>query len=424
MLYYARGSKNDDITPDEVRGALKSVFYAMGPKRRVLAIPPDFTRFNSYAGPITEMVYDYFGETLTDVMPALGTHSPMTPEQISEMFGHTPAELFRVHDWRNDVVTVGEVPAEYVNEVSEGRLNYSWPAQVNKLLLDPSFDLILSIGQVVPHEVIGMANYTKNIFVGVGGAAGINKSHFIGATYGMERIMGRAQSPVRAVMEYARTHFIADLPIVYVQTVLSKRGDGGMALRGLYIGDDFECFRLASELSLETNFIMVEKPIRKCLVWLDPAEFKSTWLGNKSIYRTRMALADGADLIVMAPALKEFGEDPTIDALIRKYGYHGTPATLSATEANADLQENLSASAHLIHGSSEGRFRITYCPGPGVAREEIESVGFDYAPVDDIIAKYDVPSLKDGWNVVNGEEVYYISNPALGLWAHPDRFKD
>lgn len=425
MLYFARGSKTDDISPAEVREALKQVFDSMGEKRRVLALPPDFTRANSYAGPITEMVYDYFGERLTDVMPALGTHSPMTSEQISAMFGHLPADLIRVHDWRNDVVTVGEVPAEYVNKVSEGRLDYSWPAQVNKLLLDPSFDLILSIGQVVPHEVIGMANYTKNIFVGVGGSEGINKSHFIGATYGMERIMGRAKSPVRDVMEYARQHFIKDLPIVYIQTVLAKdNASGRMILRGLFIGDDFECFQKAADLSLETNFIMVDKQIDKCIVYLDPEEFKSTWLGNKSVYRTRMALADGAELIVLAPALREFGEDKTIDGLIRKYGYKGTPHTLEATNANKDLQDNLGASAHLIHGSSEGRFTITYCPGPDMSREEIEGVGFNYGDLAETMARYDVANLKDGWNTVNGEEVYYISNPALGLWAHPDRFKD
>ena len=424
MLYYARGSRQDSITPEEAREALSGVFRTLGPRKRVLAIPPDFTRFNSYAGPLTEMVFDWYGDALTDVMPALGTHSPMTDAQISAMFGRVPKDRFRVHDWRHDVVTVGEVPAEYVREVSEGRVDYSWPAQVNKLLLDPSFDLILSIGQVVPHEVIGMANYTKNIFVGVGGSSGINLSHYLGATYGMERIMGRAKSPVRDVMEYARTHFIPQLPIVYVQTVMAKDPvTGGMALKGLFIGDDFECFRRAAELSLETNFIMVDRPLKKCIVWLDPDEFKSTWLGNKSIYRTRMALADGAELIVLAPGLREFGEDPDIDALIRKYGYKGTPHTLEATRANRELQDNLSAPAHLIHGSSEGRFRITYCPGPGMTREEIEGVGFDYAPLDEMMERYDVPSLKDGWNTVGGEDVYYISNPALGLWAHPDRFK-
>ena len=423
MLYFARGSASDIISPAEVRSALYGVFDNLGPRKRVLAIPPDFTRFNSYAGPLTAMADDYYGEALTDIMPALGTHSPMTPSQIEEMFPGVSPEKFRVHDWRDDVVTVGTVPGSYVHEVSGGRLDYSLDAQVNKLLLDPSFDLILSIGQVVPHEVIGMANYTKNIFVGVGGSDFINKSHFIGASYGMERIMGRASSPVREVFEYARTHFIADLPVVYVLTVRDK-ADGEMVTRGLFIGDDYECFAAASALSLEVNFIMVDKPLRKCVVYLDPSEFKSTWLGNKAVYRTRMALADGGELIILAPGLREFGEDPTIDSLIRKYGYLGTEHTLACTSSNADLQANLGASAHLIHGSSEGRFSITYCPGDGVSREEIESVGYKYCSYEEMASRYSPDSLRDGWNTVAGEEIYYISNPALGLWAHPDRFKD
>ena len=422
MLYFARGSKTDVITPEETRAILYKVFDGMGKKKRVLAIPPDFTRFNSYAGPVTEMINDYYGDILTDVMPALGTHSPMTDEQIKTMFGSVPADKFRVHDWRNDVVTIGTVPGEYVSKVTEGKLDYPLNAQVNKLLLDPSFDLILSVGQVVPHEVIGMANYTKNIFVGVGGSDFINKSHFIGASFGMERIMGRAKSPVRDVFEYAKVNFAGKLPIVYVLTVRDKQ-DGQMVTRGLFIGDDFECFQKAADLSLETNFIMVDKQIKKCVVYLDPEEFKSTWLGNKAVYRTRMAIADGGELIVLAPALKEFGEDKTIDGLIRKYGYKGTPHTLECTNANKDLQDNLGASAHLIHGSSEGRFSITYCPGDGVTREEIEGVGFNYCHYNEMAARYPVDRLKDGWNVVDGEEIYYISNPALGLWAHPDRFK-
>ena len=371
MLYFARGSRTDVIGADEVRAILRDVFDGMGPKRRVVAIPPDFTRLNSYAGPITEMAYDYFGDALTDVMPALGTHSAMTPEQIRTMFGHIPAERFRVHDWRHDVVTVGEVPASYLREVSEGRVEYTWPAQVNKLLLEPDVDLILSIGQVVPHEVIGMANYTKNIFVGVGGSEGINKSHYLGATYGMERIMGRAKSPVRDVMEYARTHFIPQLPIVYVLTVRAKdAASGEMVTRGLFIGDDFECFERAAALSLETNFIMVDHEIRKCLVYLDPEEFKSTWLGNKSIYRTRMALADGAELIVLAPALREFGEDKTIDALIRKYGYKGTPHTLEALPLWQPRRDARALSApqpqgRLEHGAGRRGDLLHFQPGAG-----------------------------------------------------------
>ncbi|MCQ2153288.1 MAG: lactate racemase domain-containing protein [Bacteroidales bacterium] len=422
MLYFARGSRTDVITPDEVREALFSVFKGMGRRRRVLAIPPDFTRINSFAGRITEMANDYYGDALTDVLPALGTHSPMTAGQIKAMFGSVPAGKFRVHDWRNGVKTIGTVPGEYVSKVSEGMLDFPLEVQVNGLLLDPSFDLILSIGQVVPHEVIGMSNYNKNIFVGVGGSDFINKSHFLGACYGMERIMGRAESPVRSVFGYADTNFAAHLPIVYVLTVRDRQ-DGEMVTRGLFIGDGPECFHKAAALSLETNFTMVDRQIRKCVVYLDPEEFKSTWLGNKAVYRTRMAIADGGELIILAPGLREFGEDAAIDALIRRYGYRGTRQILDCTAADKALQENLSAPAHLIHGSSEGRFAITCCPCGGLTREEIEGVGYGYCSYDRMAAKYSPDRLRDGWNVVDGEEIYYISNPVLGLWAHPDRFR-
>jgi len=369
----------------------------------------------------------YYQQKLTDILPALGTHTPMTKAQIEHMFPCVPLNLFRDHDWRNDVVTLGEVPASFVSEVSEGRANFSWPAQVNKLLVEGNFDLILSLGQVVPHEVVGMANYNKNIFVGTGGSEGINKSHFVGAAFGMERMMGRADTPVRKIFNYASDHFAKDLPIVYVQTVVGVDNEGKLVTRGLFIGDDFEVFTKAAELSLKVNFDMVEKPLQKVVVWLEPTEFKSTWLGNKSIYRTRMAMADGGELIVLAPALKEFGEDKEIDRLIRKYGYKGTPLTLKMVEENFELQENLGAAAHLIHGSSEGRFSITYCPGKGeglILKEEIESVGFSWADIDEMIGRYNPETLKNGFNTLpDGEEVFFISNPALGLWAHSDRFE-
>ncbi|HOF55437.1 MAG TPA: lactate racemase domain-containing protein [Prolixibacteraceae bacterium] len=427
MIFFESGSPSSNMTADDLRNGLYRAFEKIGFRKKVLAIPPDFTRLPSRAGELTEMSFEYFGSKLTDILPALGTHSPMTDHQIGNMFGKTPRELFRDHDWRNDVVTLGYVPGEFVKEVSEGVVDYPWPAQVNKLLVEGGFDLILSLGQVVPHEVVGMANYNKNIFVGTGGAEGINKSHFIGAAYGMEKMMGRADTPVRKIFNYASEHFANHLPIVYCQTVVGVNKVGKLQTYGLFIGDDFEVFDKAARLSLEVNFEMVEKPLQKVVVWLDPSEFKSTWLGNKSIYRTRMALADGGELVVLAPALKEFGEDGEIDRLIRKYGYFGTPHTLKVTAENEDLQNNLSAAAHLIHGSSEGRFSITYCPGKvegNLTRQEIESVGFQWADYDKIVASYDPGALKDGFNTLpNGEEIFFISNPALGLWAFRDRFK-
>jgi len=423
MLLYSRGSESDVLYEEDLKKGLTEAFLKLGMKKKVLAIPPDFTRFHSHAGILTRLTWEYYKEKLTDILPALGTHTAMTEQEIKTMFGNTPLNLFRVHDWRKDVVTLGEVPPEFIYQQSEGKLDYPWKAQVNRLLVEGKYDLILSLGQVVPHEVIGMANYNKNILVGTGGPEGINKSHFLGAVYGMERIMGRADNPVRRVYNYASDHFAMHLPIIYVQTVISHGADGQLKVRGLYIGDDMECFNLAAALSLKVNFQMVEEPLKKVVVYLDPSEFKSTWLGNKSIYRIRMAIADGGELIVLAPALKEFGEDKQIDSLIRKYGYVGTPKVLELVKAENDLKNNLGAAAHLIHGSSEGRFSITYCPGY-LTKQEIEGANFKYAELNEMTRKYDPEKLKDGFNTMpDGEKIFYISNPALGLWAYKDRFK-
>ena len=418
----AIGSPETELTPAEVEVHLHAALESLGTRRKVLALPPDFSRFHSQAGLLTEMTWRHYGDALTDVLPALGTHRPMTDGEIATMFGETPRSLFRVHDWRNDVVTLGEVPGEFMHDVSEGKLDYTWPAQVNRLVRDGGHDLVLSIGQVVPHEVIGMANYNKNVFVGTGGVMGIHRSHFLGAVYGMERIMGRADNPVRAVLNYASDHFAQGLPIVYVLTVVGKNAAGQLAIRGLYIGDDADCFYQAAELALKVNFVMMDREIQKAVVYLDPHEFKSTWLGNKSIYRTRMALADEGELVVLAPAVHEFGEDPTIDKLIRRYGYYGTPKTLDWVKSDPELAGNLSAAAHLIHGSSEGRFHITYCPGH-LSKQEIENAGFRYGDPQQMTAKYNPQILQDGWNVVDGEEIFFVSNPGLGLWAYKERFQ-
>lgn len=424
MLYFERGSADEKLGQEQLREGLTAALAKLGPRKRVLVIPPDFTRFHSHAGILTKLAYDYYGPALTDVLPALGTHTAMTPPQIAEMFAGVPADLFRVHNWRTGITTVGEVPADFVKQVSGGAVDFSWPAQVANLLWTGQHDLILSVGQVVPHEVIGMANYNKNIFVGTGGADGINKSHFVGAAYGMERMMGRANTPVRRILNYASEHFTKHLPIVYVHTVVSRDETGKLAVRGLFVSDDASGFEKAAALSLKVNFEMLDEPLSKVVVYLDPSEFKSTWLGNKSVYRTRMAIADGGELAVLAPGLKEFGEDAQIDKLIRKYGYVGTPRVMDALKKNEDLRQNLSAAAHLIHGSSEGRFSITYCPGH-VSRQEIEGVNFRYADLKKMTQRYDPAELQDGWNTLpDGEKIFYISNPALGLWAYRGRFQD
>ncbi len=416
-----------DIQAAELESLVERTLEACGGSKlcRVLLVPPDHTRLNSMAGPITVIAYRLLSGrgAAVDIMPALGTHAPMGEAELRMMFGNEiPLAHFLPHDWRNGVVTRGSIPKSKIKEWSGGLLDYEVKVQVNKALFS-GYDLILSIGQVVPHEVVGMANYTKNIVVGVGGSDIINKSHFLGAVCNMEKALGRADTPVRRLFNYGAEKFLDGLPVRYILTVMERdHAAGRMKMRGYFAGAGDAMFAEACELCRKVNITLLDEPLKKVVVFLDPAEFRSTWLGNKAVYRTRMAIADGGELVILAPGLKEFGEDREIDRLIRRYGYKGTPNTLKCVEENADLRENLSAAAHLIHGSSEGRFSITYCPGC-LTRSEVESVGFQYSDFAMTCARFNIRDLKDGFNEVNGEKIFYISNPALGLWSHKRKFE-
>ena len=428
MEFLHAGSPQTIIDEAQAKQYVQSLLAQLrrrGPLRRVLILPPDMTRLHSWAGFLTcELHEQLHRDADITILPAVGTHLPMSGAELSHMFPGVPHSLFHAHDWRNGAAQIGEVPASLVHQVSEGKLDFAIKVEVNRLLIESQWDAILSVGQLVPHEVIGIANHAKNVFVGVGGSDLINKSHWLGAVYGIERIMGRANTPVRAVLDYASQHLARHLPIVYLLTVRARAADGKLVTRGLYAGDDRACFERGAALCRQVNLDRLERAPAKVVVYLDPLEYKSTWLGNKAIYRTRMAIADAGELIVLAPGVRTFGEDPTIDRLIRRFGYRGTPTTLEKVRTEPELAANLSASAHLIHGSSEGRFAITYCPGH-LSRAEIEGVGFRFGELAAMSSRYDLPKLCDGWNrLADGEEVYFISNPALGLWGTANRFDE
>jgi len=420
--YLAYGSTTTRIDPPQLHQLLQSALDPLGPRERVMAVVPDATRSHSFAGPVTEQLYHYYGPQLVDVLPALGTHRPMTNFEIARMYRDVPADLFREHRWREDVVCVGEVPSSFVSQATQGIYHRAWPAELNRRIVAEQHDLIVSVGQVVPHEVIGMANYNKNLFVGTGGARGINESHFIGAVYGMERMMGRADTPLRRILNYAQDHFCTQLPLLFILTVVDAAVQGPPVLRGLFVGDDHDCFWQACRLSQQVNLTRVPQPLKRVIVNLSPDEFQTTWLGNKAIYRTRMAMADQGQLIILGPAIHAFGEDPRIDQLIRQFGYRDSQTILELVDQRPELQENLSAAAHLIHGSSEGRFQITYCPGH-LSEQEIRGVGYDYGDLSWWRSRLpqDLPPF--GWIEVEGQEYYYIDNPALGLWAVAQHFE-
>lgn len=391
--------------------------------KRVLIIPPDFTRCYSEAGKITRVLYKKLhGECSVDIMPAVGTHAEVNAEEREAMFGpEIPAGAFLHHRWQTDTVSLGQVPGDFVKEVSDGDFTSDIAAEVDHRLVDGGYDLILSVGQVVPHEVVGMSNYSKNIFVGVGGREMINKSHMIGALYGVEKTLGSVDTPVRRVFDYAQEHYLKNVPLVYILTVTTKRGED-VTLNALYLDGGREAFERACKLSQECNITYVDRPLKKVVAYLDPLELKSTWVGNKGIYRTRMAIADGGELLLLAPGVCSFGENEEIDSVIRKYGYgKGRESVLGLYNSGA-FGDRIMAAAHLIQSSPEGRFRVAYATDPArLSAKEVEGVGFSHMDFGEAVKRYNPDRMKEGFNTLpDGEEIYFVHTPAAGLWKRRD----
>jgi nickel-dependent lactate racemase len=386
--------------------------------RRVLLLPPDITRAHSGAGRLTEMLYQVLAaEAEVHVIPTLGQHVPHTSDENRRMFGSIPQERIHPHDWRQGCVRVGEVPADFVRHACGGIADWPIPIWLNRMLIEDPWDLVINVGHVVPHEVLGFANHNKNYFIGLGGKETICASHMLSARCGIENNLGNFITPTRQCFNKAEDDFLARLPDVYVQVVLARNSAGELVHTGLFVGDDLDTYMQAARQSREQNITLLDEPVKKMVCVMQADEFVSTWVANKAIYRTRMALADGGELLIIAPGLKRFGEQPEVDRLIRKYGYCGTPAVMSAYAGSADMQDLGHATAHLIHGSPEGRFTITYAPGK-LSAAEIEGVHFRYADLAATLARYQPERLEEGWNThADGERFYFISTPAAGLWA-------
>jgi nickel-dependent lactate racemase len=403
---------------DEARGRIGKEL------RRVLLLPPDLTRAHSGSGKITETLYNALAPHCdVHVVPTLGQHAPHTREQNLWVFGSIPNERIHVHDWIGGVTRVGVIPAEMVSKSTKGVADWDIPVDLNSSLMNEKWDLIINIGHVVPHEVLGFANHNKNYFIGLGGKETICTSHMAAAIYGIENNLGKVITPLRSCFNWAEQEFLSHLPDVYFQVVMKRSPDNRLVTCGVYVGDDLETYLMAARASKKENITIVEKPIAKAVAVMQADEFHSTWVANKAVYRTRMALADGADLLIIAPGLQRFGEQESVDRLIRKYGYRSTPQTLKQYKENSDLRELAHAAAHLIHGSSEGRFTISYAPGH-LTKDEIEQVNYRYVPLSEALAKYPPAKMNEGWNIMaDGEEVFFISTPSSGLWATQSRLE-
>ncbi len=411
-------SKVEDLLRQSLQQAAQQI--CLNP-RRVLLLPPDITRMHSGAGWITEYLYHLLKDSCdVHIIPTLGQHEPHTPEQNRLMFGSIPNERIHAHDWRGGCVKVGELSGDTIKQVTSGVADWPFPIVLNRMLMEEKWDLVINVGHVVPHEVLGFANHDKNYFIGLGGKDLICAAHMAAACCGIENNLGNLLTPVRQAFNQAEEQFLGRLPDFYIQVVLARDKTGQLVHTGFHAGDDLDTYLAAARQAREQNITILDEPLRKVVCVMQGDEFFSTWVANKAIYRTRMALADGGELVIIAPGLKRFGEQPEVDAFIRKYGYCGTPKVMELYKQNADMQDLAHATAHLLHGSSEGRFKITYAPGH-LTQADIEQVNFQFADLKEALRYYPIDKLQEGFNQLGRERIYFIPTPSAGLWATKEK---
>jgi nickel-dependent lactate racemase len=322
---------------------------------RVLAIIPDKTRDDNthVLFPLAADFLAQRGVASFDALVAQGTHPPMSPAQKLAKIGCASfaGQLFD-HHWDNagELITLGELSATTVSELTRGLIEQSVPVTVNKLLAPGVYDTVLVFGATVPHEVAGFAGGAKYFFPGVAGPELTHTTHWLGALAGIENIIGEVETPTRKLIEAAAELIAAR--VISLNSVVSRDADGSLVTYALFTGDIRESFRRAAELSRRVHIRYTGRKYQKVVALLDP-HYDEMWVGGKASYKLGAIVEDGGELIVYAPHLNKLSK--THGALIEKYGYAPLEVVRDMLGASPELRENLCIAAHLAHVAYAGR---------------------------------------------------------------------
>ncbi len=324
------------------------------PGERVLAIIPDKTRDDNthQLFPVASEFLNKRGVALFDALVAQGTHPPMSESQKLSKIGGAgfSGQLFD-HRWDQpeELITLGELSAETVSDLTDGLISQAVPVSLNKLLAPGIYDTVIVFGATVPHEVAGFAGGAKYFFPGVAGPELTHTTHWLGALAGIENIIGRVDTPTRRLIEAATD--LVPARIISLNTVVS-RNDGELVTYALFAGDIREAFRRATEVSRRVHIRYTDRKYKRVVALLDP-HYDELWVGGKASYKLGAIIEEGGELIIYAPHLTKLSE--THGALIEKYGYAPLESVRDMLGVSPELRENLCIAAHLAHVAYAGR---------------------------------------------------------------------
>ena len=345
----------EGLDPSTLTAIVQEALEVVQPGERVLAIIPDKTRVDN-----THLLFPVAAEFLSkrgvasfDALVAQGTHPAMSKSQKLLKIGRTDfsGQLFD-HRWdeSDELITIGELNAETVQQLTMGLIDYAVSVRINKLLAPGIYDKVLVFGATVPHEVAGFAGGAKYFFPGVAGPELTHTTHWLGALAGIENIIGQVETPTRRLIEAAAD--LIDARIISLNTVVSRAEDDELVTYALFAGDIREAFRKAAEVSRQVHIRYTGRKYKKVIALLDP-HYDELWVGGKASYKLGAIIEAGGELIIYAPHLTKLSE--THGALIEKYGYAPLESVRDMLGVSAELRENLCIAAHLAHVAYAGR---------------------------------------------------------------------
>src|SRR5437763_1940479 len=357
--FIGTGSPDLDLVPDELRNILEQALLRVAPDARVLAIIPDKTRDDN-----TDVLFPFAAEILAarniaqfDALVAQGTHMPMTEAEkflkTGLATGKSAPGLGQVYDhqWNvpEELVTIGELSAARVRELTGGLLDDAIPVNLNRLLSPGIYDTVLIFSATVPHEVAGFAGGAKYFFPGVAGPDLTHATHWLGALASIENVIGRVETVTRHMIE-AAADFVA-AQIITLNSVVTRDEHNRLRTHALFAGDFREAFRRAAEVSRQVHIKYTGRKYQRVVALLDE-HYDELWVGGKASYKLGGIIEEGGELIIYAPHLRSISE--THGKLIEKYGYAPLDRVREMVALSTELQNNLAVAAHLAHVSYAG----------------------------------------------------------------------
>jgi nickel-dependent lactate racemase len=371
------------LTPQETREVVRAGLDSLAlAGKRVLFIVPDGTR----TMPMPE-IFGLVREFLDgkaaalDFLVALGTHQPMDDAALSRLVGQ-PVAAGRIgasrifnHEWSDPATfaTIGEIPADEIRQLSGGRLAQPVKVSLNRRIFD--YDQLVICGPVFPHEVVGFSGGNKYFFPGIAGPEIIDFTHWLGALITNFEVIGAGYTPVRAVIDRAAS--LVTVPTACLALVVTPAG-----LAGLYFGSAREAWERASALSAQRHIVWLDAPVRQVLSVMPPM-YADLWTAGKGMYKIEPVVADGGEVIIYAPHIREVSF--THGRLLDEIGYHCRDYFVAQPERFAKYPGGVLA--HSTHVKGLGRYdaatgvetpRIQVTLATGIPAERCRKINLGY----------------------------------------------